>query len=337
MKLLDQPLSQKEREELVYKEYDFYPQQVENRDNVRKIVCDRGTFAMKKAAVGQEQLQFIEKSFSHLDEHQFKHFLPYYPNKFGDSHVTFQNESYYVTPWVEDAVEEKYRDDWERQIIQCMGQLHQATLSFAEQHLAKPSLSSPVLLQRWHSRLIQMNEYKKFAEDREIMSPIEMTYVANFDYLHELGLRAIRYLKEWREKENKTDKARMVLCHGHIHRKNVLHDREQFYFIDFDHANIDSPARDLALFFRRHLEKALEGDEETALKWLETYEKEFPLERGDKILLAIYLLFPERVFKEIEIYYQGARDWHPLKQVRYFERQMKVTHLIRRFVKEMLD
>jgi hypothetical protein len=174
-----------------------------------------------------------------------------------------------------------------------MGKLHQSTMEYGAQYASKPTLSSPVLLQRWHARLIQMNEYKKFAQDRDIMSPIEATY--------------------------------------------VLHDSAQLYLIDFDQMTIDSPARDLALFYRRHLEKALEGNEEIAFEWLEAYEKEFPLGRGEKILFAIYLLFPERVFKEIETYYQGIRDWHPLKQVRYFERQMKVTHLIRHFVKEMLD
>jgi spore coat protein YsxE len=338
MKLLDQPLSQREKEELIYKEYDFYPRKVEQMGKVRKIVCDRGTFSLKKAAVGQEQLQFLEQCMIYLNKQQFKHYLPFYPNKFGDSYVLYGNEGYYVTPWIEDIVEEKYRGDWEHQMMQCMGELHQLTLGYSDNYVAKKTaLSLPVLLQRWHSRLIQMNEYKKFAQNRDIMSPIEATYVANFDYLHELGLRAIRYLKEWKDKENTDKNTRMVLCHGHIHRKNVLHDSGQFYLIDFDQMTIDSPARDLALFYRRHLEKALEGNEDIAFEWLEAYEKEFPLERGEKILLAIYLLFPERVFKEIETYYQGIRDWHPLKQVRYFERQMKVTHLIRHFVKEMLE
>lgn len=336
MKLVEEQLSRQGKEELIYKEYDFYPQAIENMGRVSKIKCDRGVFALKKTSVGQEQLLFLEKAFHHLKRNGFNQYVPFYPNKFGDSYLAFQNECYYVTPWIEDIMEEKYCDDWEMKMIQCIARLHRATINFEESYEKQPSLSSRNLLQRWHKRLGQMIQYKKFAQDREMMSPIEVAFVSHFEYLHELSLRAIRYLKEWEERTVQKEGMRTVLCHGHIHRKNVLQNKDEFYLIDFDHAIMGSPARDLALFYRRHVEKAMEWEDETALEWLKAYEEEFPLEREEKILLAIYLLFPERIFKEIELYYQGVRDWHPLKQVRYFEKQMKATYLIRRFVKEML-
>jgi hypothetical protein len=97
MKLLDQSLSQKEKEELIYKEYDFYPRKMEQKGRVRKIVCDRGTFSLKKTGVGQGQLQFLEQCMIHLNRQQFKNYLPFYPNKFGDSYVIYGDEGYYVT------------------------------------------------------------------------------------------------------------------------------------------------------------------------------------------------------------------------------------------------
>lgn len=336
MKLLEERISRQQTEELVYKEYDFYPQSIDNIGRLRKVICDRGSFALKKAVVGQDQLLFLEKAFQHLKKNDFNHYVSFYPNKYGDSYFMLENDVYYVTPWIEDIVEEKYCDAWELKMIQGIGKLHQATINFDEGYTKQPSLSSSILLQRWHTRLNQMIEYKKFAKDRELMSPIEVAFVSHFEYLHELGLRAIRYLQEWIERTKKKGGMRMVLCHGHVHRKNVVQDMDQFYFINFDQAAMGSPARDLALFYRRHVEKIMEWKEETALEWLKAYEEEFSLEREDKILLAIYLLFPERIFKEIELYYQGKRDWHPLKQAKYFEKQMKATYLIRRFVKEML-
>lgn len=337
MRLLEERLSRKDIEELIYKEYDFYPQSIENMGRVSKIICDRGSFALKKTAVEQEQLLFVEKAYHHLKKNGFNHYVPFYPNKYEDSFFSFQDDCYYVTPWIEDIVEEKYSDAWELKMIQCIGKLHRATVDFDEGYKKRVYLSSPILLQRWHNRLVQMIEYKKFAQDRELMSPIEVAFVSHFEYLHGLSLRAIRYLKDWIERTKEKDGMRMVLCHGQVHRKNVVQDMDQFYFINFDKSAMGSPARDLAIFYRRHVEKTMEWNEETALEWLRAYEEEFPLEKEDKILLAIYLLFPERIFKEIELYYQGERDWHPLKQVRYFEKQMKATYLIRRFVKEMLD
>jgi spore coat protein YsxE len=334
MKIIDQPLSLEKKEELVLREYDFFPQKLENKGSVKKVVCDHGSYALKRVTVEDEQMKNLVECVRHLLDHQYPHILPLHLNKYGDSYVNMQDERYYVTPWIENIIEHKYLEDWETDILKALGEMHAITLDYKPRSLQIP-LTTNVLLKRWQNRLVEMKEYKQFAENREIMSPLEIAFIAHYNYLQEHGLRAIRYLKEWAKKTEGHDQ-RTVLCHGHVHRKHVLQNEEQFYFVHMEHVNIDSPARDLALFFRRHVDRITEN-EGIATRWLAAYEKKFPLERIEKLLFSIYLLFPEGAFKEIEIYYKGSRDWPPLKQVRYFERQINIIHLLRRFVKEMLD
>ena len=295
---------------------------------------------LRKRKPGEDKPLILTLAYQHLLEDEFEHILPFLKNKFGDSFVTIEDKNFCVTPWIANQVEEKYSDHWELRIARGMGKLHARTLFLKEQLgsaiKVTPLFSAQGLLKRWKSRLQEMNQYKQFAESRNLMSPIEQAFVKQYKYLTELGQRAIKYLKQWNEKMSNHQLHRTVLCHGHIHRKHVVHDQKQFYFVHFDQANLDTPVRDVALFLRRHLGKMLEKEEEYAMSWLEAYEKEFPLLKEEKLLLAIYLLFPERVFKEIEIYYQGIRDWHPVKQMKYFDKQIQLTHQARRFVRILL-
>lgn len=331
-------LTSQEKMSLISKEFDLHPYQLENLGKVQRLYTPRGSFALKKVKLEQEQAEQITLFFQELKERQFPYFNPPLPSKYGDSLIPLQGEYYYVTTWLDDHVEIKYRNDWELLILEAMAKLHALSAPFAHRGQSEPSLTAQELLNRWHKRLIQMNEFKSFAQDRSFMSPIEMVFVEQFEYLQELGLRATKYLQEWQKRvEEGKHVGQLVLCHGYLHRNHVLHGKKkELYIINFDHARIDSPARDLALFYRRHLDKAFE-DESTALEWLRLYEEHFPLNRADKMLLAIYLLFPERVFKEVENYYEAVRTWHPLKHARFLEKQIKYTHVIRHFVSEMLS
>jgi spore coat protein YsxE len=333
--LLEQPLSSQEKEQLACLEYDFFPQKIEQIGNVKKITCNLGVFALKKSSVSEDQLEFIHQTLEKLKKGNYPHILSFCKNKYGDAYVTIQGDSYYVVPWVEDKVEEKYKVQWEMSILKGLGQLHAISENLEGLTFSSPSLSSDVLLERWEKRLEKLDEYKEFIKSRNVMSPFETTFLSHFNYLRELALRAIRYLKAWKEREKERPMTRMVLCHGQISRKHVVQTEDQYYFIDFEHASGDSPARDLALFLRRHMDKLL--NEEVAIRWLQAYEEEFPLRKEEKVLLAIYLLFPEQVFKEIDLYYQGAREWHPLKKAKYLEKQIKNTYLMRKFIKQLMS
>lgn len=325
-------------EQLVYEEYDMHPFQIEYDGNIRKITCQRGVYALKKCKVGERQLRFVTHWFNCLAEQNFTGFHPMTLNKFGDHIVLVQNESFYVTQWIHESMENKYLQNWEIGVVRQLGQLHHASAQ-CEQELfrAQPTLPIAFIISRWQNRVRKMAMYKQMAEDRHVLSPFDMAFCSQFKYLSDLSQKAMTYLQELDEKIKRRDKERVVLCHGHIYRQHVLQKGEQLCFINFDYATIDSPVRDLALFFRRHINPNMDWSHKTGFSWLTAYENIFPLEEGEKLLLGIFLLFPERVFKEIEAYYRGKRDVDPMKLVKYFERQIELTFDIRSFVRKMID
>lgn len=335
MNVLEEKCSEQKVEEWILKEYDFYPTKMERDGLITKVICDRGQFALKHTKTSLEQLQLFKQCVLHLQEREFAHILPLVPSKYNESIIPFENGSFYVTPWVEDQVEEKYKNEWEKTMITTMGKLHYHSLeTFSMKN--RSTISRQSILKNWKSKLIEINEYKRFAKERNFMSPFESIFIQHADFINDLAVKSIKYLKDWEQKYGTENPEHQVICHNQIYRKHVLHSDHQHYFINFEQVKIDSPARDLVLFFRRHIDKALHW-ESTLYEWIKAYEHEYPLKWEDKLLFSILLLYPERVFKEIEVYYHATRDWNPIKQAKYLERLIQNTFQIKSFVKHLLD
>ncbi|WP_025027435.1 hypothetical protein [Caldalkalibacillus mannanilyticus] len=206
-------LSTKQKEEWVLNEYDFYPEKIETLGSVKKVTCNQGIFALKKAKVSLGHFSFIVQCLHRLTEQHYPYILPLCRNKYGDYFVPIEGDAYYVTPWMEDKVEEKYLPQWEKILIEAMGQLHKKSLGVETNGNSAFSLTPPLLLRRWKQRVDDMEDLRNFAKSRDIMSPLEMTYVKHFEWLKEMATRAIRFLEEWDEKVPEGER-RTVLCHG---------------------------------------------------------------------------------------------------------------------------
>lgn len=94
---------------------------------------------------------------------------------------------------MEDKVEEKYLPQWEKILIEAMGQLHKKSLGVETNGNSAFSLTPPLLLRRWKQRVDDMEDLRNFAKSRDIMSPLEMTYVKHFEWLKEMATRAIGF------------------------------------------------------------------------------------------------------------------------------------------------
>jgi|GEM_PF-6043326 len=327
-------LSPKMKEEWILQEYDFYPRKVESIQSVKKITCDLGVFALKKAKVNVEQISFVNDCLAHLRKEQFPHVIPLVHNKYGDPFVHLDGDIYYVTPWMEHDTEQRQSVS-EEVLLQMMGKLHRLTTNIGHLQQNDHSLKPDLLIKRWEERLKEMRDYKQFASSRDLMSPIEESFVARFTYLQKLGARACQLLSDWNQGVQ-AEERRSVLCFGRFQRKHLVYSEDQVYLDHLEQITLDSPARDLALFYRRHGDRLLEN-KTLAKSWLNSYEAEFPLLESEKWLLSIYLQFPEGVFKEIELYYRGERDWTPQKRLLYFERQLQIIQRFQHFGKEIFQ
>lgn len=334
MKVMEQKDSIFNHEELLLREYDFFPRHLQRFGKICKVTCDLGVYALKRSSANEKHLNMIDSIIKNLLREGYEHVLPFCPNKFGDPYVVIDDQCFYVLPWVEDRVAEKYLDKWEGQMLEALGKLHRMTAHKVD-GVYQPIVTEQLLLDRWNQRSVQLEEYRQFALARSRRSPFEATFISHIEQIQAMVQRAISFLKDW-QKRSGSEVKRVVLTHGQFYRQHVLHEQDAFFLINFDYARYDTPAIDLAKFFRKYLERAMDGNK-AGHQWLERYEAHFPLSPQEKSLFAIMLIFPERVFREVEIFYRGIRSWSPLKHARFLERQIKLLRRCRAFVIEWLD
>lgn len=338
MMIKDVHMTEDQQLHMVLLAYDMDDDHVEQIDRVTYVSCSRGDFAMKKAMVSPQQMLKVNAYLSHLHQHDHTASLPFLSSKYAEPFVRLNGQCYYATEWVEGFKHDQYRQDWEKKVLHCLGEMHRLTNSaqFPELHNGKtPYLKLSQIMLRWKRRLKKMKIYKHQIEKKRIPTPFEHVYKQHFTYLSDLGERALLYLNKWQT--NVTSNKRKVLCHGQVQRHHIVTDREQnIYILNFEHARMDCPVRELALFFRRHIHHANEWNARAGKDWLASYENQFPLHEQERLLLGIYLLFPEHIFQFAERYFNRHKNELSLKWAQHLVKQIELTQHIRQFIRYLL-
>lgn len=327
---------ERKQEKWILQEYDFYPEHIEREGKLIKLTCDRGRFVLKKTEQSNEQLSWLWTIFQHLKQNGFSAIIPFFVNKYGDPFVTMEGNRFYVLPWIEEKIEEKYRPNWEREVITLLARLHQESAKLKLDACPIRPLSLPIVTKRWRKRLNKLQEYKEELNRKETRDRFEQLFLARYEYVQQLGYRALAYLQKW-QKKYPAYPLRHVLCHGLVNRLHVLHDQDgRCYLLNFEQANLDSPVRELALFYRRNLDLSSAQGLEIALACLASYEEVFPLTSAEKVLFSIFLLFPEHIFRQTERYMEGTPAHPPLKESIHFEKLIQSTLTTRQFIQKLL-
>jgi len=125
------------------------------------------------------------------------------------------------------------------------------------------------------------------------------------------------------------------ICHGEYMQHNVLFDRSKLILTNFEHAHLDVPCVDVALFLRKVMEKqgwkVYQGE-----KFLRSYEVVRPLREQERQILALRMSYPEKLWKIANHYYHTNKAWIPaknLEKLKTFVNQQKERE---RFVKRVL-
>lgn len=115
------------------------------------------------------------------------------------------------------------------------------------------------------------------------------------------------------------------ICHGEYMQHNVLFDRSRLVITNFEHAHLDLQCVDVSLFLRKIMEKQgwkiPQGE-----KFLRTYEIVHPLEERERLILALRLSYPEKLWKLANHYYHTNKAWIParnLEKLKTFVNQQK--------------
>lgn len=298
--------------------------------NVWKIHSPFGPFALKKSRVDPGHLTNINGQLQRLAAHHFSAVMPFVLNKFGESVIPVPSGqgAYYVTRWIGRSLAQTDEQEWETEVLRLMARMHRYTVQIAPATMMMKRwnvITVQRLMRRWTNGLQLLQRFKETCEREKYPSPFSVAFLANSSYIIETVQQAIEHLRHWAEKVDEQNEMRYVLCHGRLHRGNIVRQRKgRFVFIDFDHANMDTPVRDLALFIRRHLPE-YDWNRHTADEWLNHYEKIFPLTDDEKHLLAIYLMYPQKIIRCVQFYLHRS-SFSSLSELDMVHRLEKYLH-----------
>lgn len=215
----------------------------------------------------------------------------------------------------------------------CMARLHQAMegKEFAEQKEV-PFYHAITEIEKQNREL---RKIKKYLREKRQKTEFEYFLLQNFDLFLEKAERVLEGMKEHKElfSEEKI-RSQGSLCHGDLQHHNLLLWEGKGFFINFEKAVVDSPIRDLALFFRKMMEKN-NWSQEMGNHALEAYERIRALTEEEKIQLRYRLSYPEKFRKIANFYYNSSKAWIPDKNREKLEKILLQEQQRREYLKQL--
>lgn len=302
----------------ILKNYGIEPYFVEQMGNIQKVYSNNGVFALKKINPhhGIDFIRYVQS----LYQKGYNRIVPIYPTLDGRYAVLYENELYYLMPWLSnkekgDPIERNHR------LFRELARLH--SLSAHEIKVSKEERK-----EHYEKTIENLEREEEFLEgyleacERKIyMAPIELMFCS---YYHDMS-QALKFSKkkltEWYEATKEQEKARVVIIHGKMANDHFIYDDKGYgYFINFEQANIGSPFHDLLPFMAKSLRGFLKRPEEI-IEWLYTYFKYFPLKEEEMHLFLSYLAHPGPVIKTAERFFREGEKRNERKAVQKLQRE----------------
>jgi len=306
----------------ILQNYLVEPYFVEDYGIVQKVYSNKGTFALKKIppTTGTDFIRHVHL----LYQKGFNRIVPIYPTMDGRYAVLYENNLYYLMPWMPNDQKEN-RDQQNFELFRELARLH--TLSAKEVTVNKEERT-----EHYETTIQQLEKHQEFldgfmdeCEKKTYMSPFQLLYCL---YYNEIS-QALRFSKakfeEWYETTKEDEKARMVITHGKLSPEHFLYDDRGYgFFINFENARYGSPIHDLLPYLSRALNTRPKRSD-TAIDWVYHYFKYFPYKEDEKLLFNSYLALPVPIMQVVDSYYKKQGRKNEMKFVRKL--QEKYWHL----------
>ncbi|WP_075982471.1 spore coat protein YsxE [Bacillus massilinigeriensis] len=302
----------------ILKPYGIKPYFVEDFGRIQRVYSDKGTFALKKLSpnMGTDFIRHIQ----FLYQKGYNRVVPIYPTNDGRYAVLFQNELYYLMPWLPNEEKEE-RKEKHLQLFRELARLH--TLSVGEINISKEerNLHYETTINQWESDSEFLEGFIERCEAKIYMSPFELLFCLYFHDINQAIKYSINKFKEWFEKTKDQEKARRVLVHGKISTEHFLYDDRGYgYFINFENAKLTSPIHDLLPYLSRNLSGFPKQSNE-CVDWFYTYMKFFPLKEDEMLLLLAYFAHPSPVLRIAEKYHNSPRSMNERRLVQQLQKK----------------
>jgi spore coat protein YsxE len=300
--------------EPVFRRFGWSPQQVRRVRGVLQVHVGDQVYALKKVAIPADEMKRIQSMLQTVIAREYPYLLPFVHTVDEEEGVETDTGYWIAQEWTGTAVK---RGDAlpQADVIRGLARFHRLTLPIVAGKKASVQHLNPSETERRQAFETRLEEWRSVAEKRTFPSPFDKSFQRHLPFVQKALSFSLQGMKRWIQSEG-GEAPRYTWIHGRIHPQNVVAkedgaptspEKGSWAWIDWEHARIDSPVRDVACFLRRMV--PMDRDEVMdPFALLAEYEEEFPLNGKEKRLLSIHLSFPEQPLKLINQYYSGQRD-----------------------------
>lgn len=323
----------------VIDQYDLEVSRTWRGRGVYFLETSKGLHMLKEHRGSEEKLQNLHKLLTALEPIQFfKTDLPV-QTKEGTFLVKDSEETTYLLKKWKDGRECDPRSELD--VCRCMeglAILHtmaKGIWEFASEE-DRTKYEGTNLVTEMEKRTRELKKVQTFIRRKQKKSDFESCYLEIIPkYLTEASEITLKMYDSGYEDLRRKAINEGKICHGEYMQHNVLFDRSKLIITNFEHAHLDLQCVDIALFLRKIMEKQgwkiYQGE-----KFLRSYEIVRPLDEQERMILALRLSYPEKLWKLANHYYHSNKAWIPaknLEKLKTFANQQKERE---RFVQKVI-
>ncbi len=288
------------------------------------ILCETktGIKILKEYKGSEERLQTQQQLLSLIKENGFYHVEEIIPSKEGNLVVKDEDMNSYYLKEYQEGKECNVREYQESSYAaQQMAMLHKAMelpQFVKEKNMIPYSLETE--FEKHNKELIKIKKYLKAKRGK---TDFEYFLYQHYDRFLEKAEKILEEVKQNSilcSHEDFLQKG--CLCHGDFQHHNVIFCKDEVFFINFEKYVLDSPMRDLSLFFRKMMEKN-NWSKELGQFVLQSYEKQKKLTQEEKYQLYFRLSYPEKFWKIVNFYYNSPKVWIPATNMEKLQKILK--------------
>lgn len=290
-------------QEYLHHYYGITIQQAKPLGGVLYLQTDQDSYILKRVKKGTKDRW---EMLSELNDHVTKKdlFLPA-PILTRNKKLFFEGyqNRYVLLPYI-DAKPVKLHslEEWQ-QISRALAFFHLSTKDF----VPRGSFFKLRLKGKWMSyfKIVnrQLELFQLAAKWTTIPAGADLTWLDYATYTRSLMENVLTYYEKiGGDQAYKTAMEEGKVCHGNLHRQNILADHtEQIYFVDWNDIHLDIRSAELAKWLYYAYGKT--GSAHLLMEIISSYNEIHPLTEMDYALVYVRLLFPEQLYRVLHAVY----------------------------------
>lgn len=285
---------------------------------VRKVFIldtDKGDKVLKKVSYSTSELEFINYGIEYIRNKNFDRIIKFEKTKDNLIYVRWKDEIYCIMNLVEGR-ECEYSSPVDITLAsKALAELHTASNGIMHDEVFVKLLAKNherylcgKVIENFNKKLRELKFFKRLVTLYENKNEFDRIFLENEKYYEKNILKSIKILQNSEYFNLCEEKEKIVFCHHDLAHHNILINKEEVYFLDFDYAVVDLKVHDLCNFINKAI-KNFGYDIEKCHSILSEYTLLNPLDQRELTVLYGMLSFPSDFYSVSKDYYTRKKQW----------------------------